>query len=460
MYERDTIAAISTPPGRGGIGVVRVSGPLAPEVAGAVFRGKVPLDRWRSHRLYRGYLLSVDGQVLDDGLAVWMRAPHSYTGEELVEFHAHGSPVVLRHFLAHVFARGVRPAEPGEFTKRAFLNGRLDLAQAEAVADLIEARTVAAARVAASQIAGSLSHTIHDLRETLLAARALVEAQIDFGDEVDLPTEEVAQALAEARQRLARLLASYKRGTLLRQGARVVLAGKPNVGKSSLLNALVGTDRAIVTDIPGTTRDTIEEGIDCEGIPVILVDTAGIRSNSEPDLVERLGIERSRRAMEEADLVLFVIDRSRVVTEEDHNLYAQISTRPHLIVVNKSDLPAAPENFASDRAWPEAAARVEVSARTGQGLDELCRQIAAFFSGGEESPLGSEPVLSQARHFASVLRAFEAVERAHDVLSSGLPLDIVAIEIGSATDSLAAVVGEITNEDVLDTIFARFCLGK
>jgi tRNA modification GTPase len=227
-----------------------------------------------------------------------------------------------------------------------------------------------------------------------------------------------------------------------------------------LLNALVGTDRAIVTDIPGTTRDTIEEGIDCEGIPVILVDTAGIRSNSEPDLVERLGIERSRRAMEEADLVLFVIDRSRVVTEEDHNLYAQISTRPHLIVVNKSDLPAAPENFASDRAWPEAAARVEVSARTGQGLDELCRQIAAFFSGGEESPLGSEPVLSQARHFASVLRAFEAVERAHEVLSSGLPLDIVAIEIGSATDSLAAVVGEITNEDVLDTIFARFCLGK
>ncbi len=461
MYERDTIAAISTPAGKGGIGVVRVSGSLAPAIASRVFQASIPVHRWKSHRLYRGKLLSIEGAILDDGLGVWMRAPQTYTGEDVVEIHAHGSPVVLRHFLTHVFASGARPAEPGEFTKRAFLNGRLDLAQAEAVADLIEARTLHGAAAAAQAVCGSLSRVVQELRERLLHGRAQVEAQIDFGDEIELADEQVARAIEDVRAPLERLLATYRHGALVRHGARVVLTGKPNVGKSSLLNALLGADRAIVTDFPGTTRDTLEETIDCEGIPVTLIDTAGLREERTADPIERLGMERSVRAVEQADLVLFLIDQHAGIDRDDLAIFKQIQHRCHLVISNKSDLPTAPTYYTElPRLEPGGARVVRVSARTGAGLDLLRHSIALALGGDQSPPPLGEPVIAHARHYAALVQARAALDRAHEALDRRLPIDIVAVELSAANEALASIVGEVSAEDVLEEIFARFCLGK
>mgnify|MGYP005834001431 FL=1 len=461
MYEQDTIAAIATPSGKGAIGVVRVSGIGAVNIARQVFRPVTPIDRWRSHRLYRGVLLSVEKSPLDEALAVWMKAPHSYTGEDVVEFHGHGSPVVLRHFLSHIFACGARPAERGEFTRRAFLNGRLDLAQAEAVLDLIEARTAKGASVAASLLSGGLSRTARELREQLLHTRALVEAQLDFGDEIDLPADEVLGSIARPLALIDQLLTTYRHGSLLREGARVVLVGKPNVGKSSLLNSLLGMDRAIVTEIPGTTRDTIEESLDCEGIPVVLVDTAGLRPDSPLDPVEQIGIERSREALRQADLVLFVADRSQPLSSEDLTIYAEVAEQPHLVVWNKSDLPPATQSnhsLATLRATD--AHTVEVSARTGAGLVKLRRAIATMLEGATSGPRGNEPIVTRARHYAVLCQARDALRQASGAIRSNVPLDIVALELTVATDALGALTGEIHSEDVLDQIFQQFCIGK
>lgn len=461
MFKEDTIAAVATPPGKGGIGIVRVSGKDALAIAGQVFRSVTPVARWRSHRLYRGALLSLEKTLLDEALAVWMKAPHSYTGEDVVEFHGHGSPVMLRHFLSHIFACGARPAEPGEFTRRAFLNGRLDLTQAEAVLDLIDARTLKSASTAASLLGGALSRAVTELREQLLHTQALVEAQLDFGDEIELPPETVLDAIAGPLALIDQILATYRQGSLLREGARVVLLGKPNAGKSSLLNGLLGMDRAIVTDVPGTTRDTIEECIDCEGIPVVLVDTAGLRAEAPRDPVEQIGIRRSHEALRQATLVVFVVDRNQPLSAEDFSIYEQIRDQPHLVVLNKADLPPALHlrEQLKELLSPDTVV-VDVSARTGAGLQQLRRAMAQMFEQGSLGNRPDEPIVTRARQYASLCQARDALRQAHDAVRVDLPLDLVALDLKAATDALGALTGEIHTEEVLDQIFQQFCIGK
>lgn len=458
MYEGDTIAAIATPPGAGGIGVVRVSGPLTPAIAAKVFSARRPPDQWRSHRLYFGAFLDVEGRVLDHGLAVLMRAPHSFTGEDVLELHAHGSPIVLQHLLAHTLVAGARQALPGEFTRRAFLNGRLDLAQAEAIADLVHARTLGSALAAARQLGGDLSRTLHQLREELVNTLAFVEAQLDFGDEIELPQQQTFAAIQRLRAEIARLHATYRHGALLRDGARVTLVGRPNVGKSSLLNALLGSERAIVTAIAGTTRDTLEEVWDCHGIPTVLTDTAGLRHGADPDPVERLGMERTLHAAARAHLCLFLLDRSEPLAEADLAAWEAIAERPHIVVLNKSDLPPALDVQALPRS-PQCQGVVTVSARERTGLPELRDAIARALCGAATTS-DSGVVLTHPRHAAALQQALQALDRASQALGDGLPLDIVSLELRAAADALCTVTGELGVEDVLDHLFEHFCIGK
>ncbi len=340
MYAADTIAAVATPAGHGGIGIVRLSGPLTARIAASVFARAHDDGAWRSHHFYHGRVLGPDGAVLDHALAVLMRAPHSYTGEDVLELHCHGSPAVLRRVLARTLSCGARLADKGEFTKRAFLNGRIDLAQAEAVADLVCARTSAAADIALRQLSGDLSQSLHEIRNRLIHVKALLEAQIDFSEEdVSVNADEMVQGIVNVKSHIKRLLDSYRYGQAMREGLRVAIIGKPNVGKSSLLNALLGQDRAIVTPQAGTTRDSIEEAADFDGIPVLLSDTAGLRDPSPADPVERLGIERTARKIDEADLLLSVVDGSRPLDAEDARVLTADTGRRAIIVLNKSTCP-------------------------------------------------------------------------------------------------------------------------
>lgn len=459
MYERDTIAAIATAPGRAGVGIVRVSGPAAAAIAARVFRSKKRPENWQSHRLYFGQFLDRQGRIIDQGLAVLMRAPRSYTGEDVLELHAHGSPLVLQHLLAHALVAGARHAEPGEFTRRAFWNGRLDLAQAEAVADLVEARTLTSAIAAARQLGGALSHALDSLRDEILRALAVLEAQLDFGDEIELPVEQTLAALEPIRTQLASLFASYREGALLRQGATVALVGRPNVGKSSLLNALLGTDRAIVTEFAGTTRDTLQEVWDCEGIPTVLTDTAGLRPEHTSDPVERLGIQRTKNAIGQADLCVLVLDRSNELHEEDIHAWEQVAGRPFIVALNKSDLP--PKLDAESLPFPVDPHDVVIlSAKERTGLEELRSTVARHLRGGAEGNTSEAPVLTHPRHAAAVERALAALQRTHELLAAGMPLDVASVELRSAADALRAITGEMGAEDVLDELFRRFCIGK
>ena len=458
MYEQDTIAAIATAPGRAGIGIVRVSGPRASAIARAVFQARRAPEQWESHRLYFGEFLDQERRVMDRGLAVLMRAPHSYTGEDVLELHTHGSPVVLQHLLTHTLVAGARHAEPGEFTRRAFLNGRLDLAQAEAVADLVEARTLGSAVAAARLLGGQLSRTLESLRDKLVHALSLLEVQIDFGDEIELPVERTLAAFHDVRAELVRLRASYRAGALLRQGATVALVGRPNVGKSSLLNRLLGTERAIVTEFAGTTRDTLEEVWDCDGIPTILTDTAGLRAEEATEPVERIGIQRAKQVIERADLCVLVLDRSQPLQTEDFHAWDQVSSRPLLVALNKSDLPPHLSPAALPFAVPPQDV-VAVSARTGLGVSEF-RSVVARHLRGSAPTQGNDLVLTHPRHVAAVERALEALDRAEQGLSAGLPLDILSVELRTAVDALGSITGTVGAEDVLDEVFRRFCIGK
>lgn len=458
MYEGDTIAAIATAPGRAGIGIVRVSGPAARAIAKSVFRSRRPPDEWQSHHLYFGEFLDRQGRVIDRGLAVLMRAPHSYTGEDVLELHAHGSPVVLQHLLVHTLAAGARHAEPGEFTRRAFLNGRLDLAQAEAVADLVDARTLGSAIAAARQLSGQLSHTLESLREDLVHALAVLEAQIDFGDEIELPVEDTLAVVRHIREQLVRLHASYRQGALLRQGATVALVGRPNVGKSSLLNALLGAERAIVTEFAGTTRDTLQEVWDCEGIPTILTDTAGLRPPDATDPVERIGIQRAKQVIERANLCVLVLDRAEPLKAEDFHAWEQVASRPLIIACNKSDLP--PQLDPRSLPFPVPAEDVvALSARTGQGLTEF-RALVARRLRGSAATVDDQLVLTQPRHVAAVERALEALDRVEQGAAARLPLDILSLELRAGVEALGSITGAVGAEDVLDNLFRHFCIGK
>jgi tRNA modification GTPase len=450
MYEPDTIAAIATPPGPGGIGIVRVSGPGVPAIAAAVFARRRDTG-WRSHRLYLGHVRAPDGTALDEAMAVLMRGPHSYTGEDVLELHCHGSPVVLEQVLRAVLACGARAARAGEFTQRAFLNGRLDLTQAEAVMALVTARTADAAQTAAAQLSGTLSAHLGAIRERLVRAKAHVEALLDFGDEdVGLDPAALADDLAAARADVERLLATAGRGELLVRGLRVALSGRPNAGKSSLLNALVGAERAIVTPQPGTTRDVIEATVDIAGIPVTLIDTAGLRASG--DVVEQLGVARAEDAAAGADLVLLVLDTARPFAEQA----ALLGRANALAVLNKCDLPSAWS--AADEA---AAARVHrclrVSATAGRGLDAL-RQAIVAHAGAQWAD--NVPPLTSVRQREALARVAASLAAADAARAAGLPPELVAVDLQAALEHIGSVTGAVTSDDVLDAVFAEFCIGK
>jgi tRNA modification GTPase len=439
----DTIVAIATPPGRGGIGIVRLSGPASREI-GQHLLGSLPAPRRAALRPF----FDTDGEQLDSGLAVWSPAPASMTGEDVLELHAHGSPVVLDLLVKTCLARGARAARPGEFTERAFLNDRMDLAQAEAVADLIDAATAAAARAALRSLEGEFSARVRALETRLVDLRVQVEAAIDFSEEeLDLPgTERIAARLAELEQGYAVLAAGAQQGRLLQEGATVVIAGRPNAGKSSLLNALAGHDAAIVTPQPGTTRDVLRERIDLDGLAVWLIDTAGLRESA--DVVEAEGIRRARVELARADHVLYVVDAAdavAVAAAADEIAALEVAagvTR----VMNKVDLaPAAAE------------AGIAVAATAGEGLDRLrgCLRDALGYRPGGEGVHSA-----RRRHLDALERSRAHVVAAAVQLAESADAELVAEELRLAQDALGEVVGRFTSEDLLGTIFSRFCIGK
>ena len=455
----DTIAAISTPIGEGGIGIVRLSGPEALLIARALFRrhaGGEPPKVLRSHRLYYGHVCDPEsGEVVDEVLLAYMRAPHTYTREDVVEINCHGGPLPLRRVLELALRQGARLAEPGELTLRAFLNGRLDLAQAESVVDVVRARTPTGLRLAVSQLGGRLSAEIVDLRRQVLDVLAYLTATIDFAED-EIPPQEVAGPLAAALARVDELLASADAGIIYRQGLQVAIVGRPNVGKSSLLNALLRDNRAIVTPVPGTTRDTLAETLNLGGIPVVLVDTAGIRETDE--LVERLGVERSRQAIARADLALFLVDASEPLQDYDREIAALLVDKPAILVLNKTDLPATVDQAAVAALLP-GRPLVQVAAALGRGIADLERAIvAAVFIGGAAASV--EPLVSNPRHKQALWQAREHLAAARESCASGLPADFATIDLTAAVNALGEITGETATEDLLDAIFSQFCLGK
>ena len=453
-----TIAAIATPPAPSAIGILRLSGDGAIEVAAAVFRpaGGKSLAEYESRRLVYGTLLGPDGAPIDQALATISRAPRSYTGEDTAEFQCHGSPAVLQLGLEALFAQGVRQAGPGEFTRRAFLNGKLDLTQAEAVADLIDAETPAAVRQAAGQLSGALGRRVGAIYDGLVDLMAHFHAVLDYPDEDIDPfrADTIRAGLEEARAGLSALLATYERGRYIAGGVPCVLVGRPNAGKSSLLNALVGYDRAIVTDVPGTTRDTVEARCKLGGVVLKLIDTAGLRDTE--DEVERIGVERSRAAMEGAALILVLWDGSVPPIEEDGALLERAAKlAPTILVHTKADLPSAPVPFVNLDPLPPT---VTVSAKTGQGLDELAEAVAALFPTGGAEAAGE--LLTNARQAEAARRALAGVERAGESLAAGITPDALLTDVEEALSALGELTGASVREDVTARIFQRFCVGK
>lgn len=457
MSLADTIAAISTPLGEGGLAVIRLSGPEALAVADRCFEpvGKRSLkpSAAASHTLQFGRI-TFQGRPVDEVLVAVMRAPRTYTREDVVEISCHGGLLPAKLVLDAVLASGARLAEPGEFTQRAFLNGRLDLAQAEAVADIIHSRTELALAAAEEQLAGKLSQRINRLRDDLMRVLAHVEAHIDFPDE-DIAPDTHAQLLGRIDAGLAfmdELLATANEGRILRRGIRAAIVGRPNVGKSSLLNHLLGRDRAIVSPIPGTTRDTIEETANVRGLPVVFIDTAGLREAGED--IEAEGIRRSHQAMRQAELILHVLDASEPLHPEAERQLTEIGGKRRLVVLNKTDLPAklhVPTDL--------AVRAIAVSCLTGAGLESLKDAIKQVVWAGEIRPEMLE-VMINSRHQDALRRAREAAARAAEALRGGATLELVALDLRIATNAVGEIVGKTAVDDLLDTIFGQFCIGK
>lgn len=455
MLYDDTIAAIATPIGEGGIGIVRLSGPDALKILRRVFRPRTASARWVPQRMRYGHVVDEVGETVDEGLAVYFRAPSSYTREDVIEIHCHGGALSLRATLELALRYGARLAEPGEFTMRAFLNGRVDLAQAEATLDLIQARTETGLHLALDQLGGRLSREIKVARAEILHALAYVTALVDFPED-DVPHEEVVEPLRRGLRTVDSLYRSASQGVIFRYGARAVLVGRPNAGKSSLLNALLQVDRAIVTPVAGTTRDTLEETANLGGVPVVLVDTAGITETSDP--VERIGVERSRRALDGADVLLFVLDRSAPVSVEDLELAALTGRKPTIVVLNKADLPASERSSTITEIHPNVAAVVEVSAVTGQGIGDLAAAVARTLLAGE--PLTGVALVTNPRHRDALMRASSELGEAVAGLEAGMPVDLAAVHLTVAVQALGEITGDAVGEDLLAEIFSRFCIGK
>ncbi|MHB0856498.1 MAG: tRNA uridine-5-carboxymethylaminomethyl(34) synthesis GTPase MnmE [Anaerolineae bacterium] len=451
----DTIVAISTPLGQGGIGIVRLSGPDALAIAVRLFAPSG--RRWgtnpASHHLYHGDIVDpTTGHKVDQVLLSYMRAPRTYTRQDVVEINAHGGIVAQREVLALCLAAGARMAHEGEFTLRAFLNGRLDLAQAEAVLDVICARTEASLRLALDQMGGHLSGRVRALRERAMGVLAYLEAGIDFPEE-DIPHQDPEPELGLIASELVALLAETERGMLYREGLRAAIIGRPNVGKSSLLNRLLRAERAIVTPLPGTTRDTVEETINLQGIPLVLVDTAGIGETTDP--IESLGVERSRHSAQQADLVLVLVDGSVPPSPADQEIADLAHDKPALVLLNKSDLPGASDY----REILPGAPHRHISALTGQGIPGLETLLVETVLSGQVAQ-EREPVSGNPRHRDLFCQALEHTDRARAALSSGRPIELAAIDVSEIVHALGEITGETAGENLLESIFGRFCIGK
>jgi tRNA modification GTPase len=443
----DTIAAIATGPSTAGISIIRISGPKAIEIANSLF--SKDLMEKPSFTIHYGFLK--DGDVLlDEVLVSVFRGPKSYTGEDVAEINCHGGILVTRRILESVLFHGARLSEPGEFTKRAFLNGRLDLAEAESVMDLISAKSEFARKSSLKQLTGALSERIRSIKDRLLEKNAYIEAALDDPEHFSLDgfSDELRTEVDKAIIETEKLLSTFDRSRLASEGIRTVLAGRPNVGKSSLLNLLLNKERAIVTEIPGTTRDTVEETVELDGLLLRLVDTAGIRSTSDP--VEKIGVERAKKEWEEADLLLLVLDGSQPLTEEDRSLLSSSSDKKRAILLNKTDLPKEAE-LSEDY--------LSFSAKTGEGTDLLIQKIREMFYGGELS-LNEELVLTNLRHKELLLQAKEALLKVIESMENGMPEDFYTIDLSRANACFGEILGEEVREDLVNEIFSKFCMGK
>ncbi len=460
MTFRDTIAAIATPPGIGGVGLIRVSGPTAEGIARRLFR-PLPPGNFLSHHLYHGKIIApATGAVLDEVLVALLKGPHSYTGEDTLEINCHGGPLILRTVLEAVFLSGARPAERGEFTQRAFLNNRLDLAQAEAVLDIITAKTRPGLAAAIDCLSGKLSEQVEAIRSEMIDLLAGVEAAIDFSEDdgVEETTDEALPRIRKLIDKIAAIAATHRQGRIYREGIGVVIAGRPNVGKSSLLNRILGEKRAIVTPVPGTTRDFIEESVDIGGIPVRLTDTAGLRPPE--NAIEKEGIELVWERLERADAVLLLLDGSAELTAEDRELLVKMTSKPLLPVLNKSDLPGRLDEKSLRGLLPEGTPpAIRISAKYGGGLDCLTAALRDLLLArpAEES---QEAMILHLHQKTALEKAAAGLALAREGLLAARPPELVALEVREALDALGEITGRTTPEEVLQRIFANFCIGK
>jgi tRNA modification GTPase len=460
LRENTTIAAISTPPGSGGIGIIRMSGPSSLVVLKSIFKPHSSSCDFRSHTLFYGNILEPKTmKLLDEVLVVYMQSPKTYTREDVVEIHCHGSFLVLQNILECILTFDIQLAEPGEFTKRAFLNGRIDLTRAEAVIDILAAKTRKGVDIAQEQLAGALYEKVESIRKVLTEMRALIEVAIDFPDEdveiVDTQNLQI-RLQREVLDPIDFLLRCADQGRIYREGVSVVIVGRPNVGKSSLLNAVLQEDRALVTAIPGTTRDSIEEHVEIAGMPVRIADTAGIRDGA--DEVEELGIQRAKKLVNQADIVLFMIDGAAGIFAEDRQLFNTVAHKPVIVLVNKTDL--LEKNTRIDLSFfAEQLPKVMISAKEQAGMVELRQTLFAKVTGGKDQ-WQEEACAPNLRHKNTLQRAKAACERLDEGLTMAMTSDLLAVDLQECLDQLGDIVGLTTTEDILDVIFEQFCLGK
>lgn len=455
----DIIAAISTPLGSGGIGIVRMSGTGCIALADTLFQGKKKLTQKATHTLSYGKIIDgKNGEVIDEVLVSVMKAPHTYTKEDIVEINCHGGFLVTQRVLQAVLVAGARLAEPGEFTKRGFLNGRIDLTQAEAIIDLIQSKTELSRQAAVNQLEGRLKIQVREMRNDVIDMIASIEAVIDYPEhDVEEETyDTMEKATKQLLQRMEKLLAGADRGKILREGLQTVIVGKPNVGKSSLLNWFLEEDRAIVTDIPGTTRDTVEEYINIDGIPIKIVDTAGIRETG--DVVEKMGVEKSKTYAEQADLILMMLDASRPLEQEDKEILSFIQGKHTIVLLNKADLEqklshAELEQYVSKKQI------LSVSVKHNTGFDALIDAIKTMFFSGQTAT-ADDALLGNTRHKTALFQAKEAMERCLVTIQTRMPEDFISMDLQDASHALGEITGDVTDEEIIDRIFTKFCLGK
>ena len=454
-----TIAAISTAVGEAGIGIVRISGKRSLEIGSKIFKGKVieELNEVHNRKLTYGHIVD-NGKIIDEVLIAFMQGPSTYTREDMVEIYCHGGIISVKNILQLILNKGARLAEPGEFTKRAFLNGRLDLSQAEAVMDMIKAKTDKSFEASLDQLEGSLSKKIKEIRNILLEMIAHVEVSIDFPDQdvEEITYDELKDSANKIKEEIERLLATSDRGKILREGLNTVILGKPNVGKSSLLNAILRENRAIVTDIPGTTRDIIEEYVNIDGIPLRIIDTAGIRDTD--DIVEQIGVDRAKQTVLDADLIIAVFDASRELSDEDHQIIDLIKDKKTIIILNKTDLPSKYDEdyFKSILNDKEI---IIASITSGIGLENLEKSIKNMFYDGEVE-INSDTLVTNIRHKDQLIKSLDNIKNAIDDINMSVPIDCIEVDLKDCWENLGEISGDTIGEDILDKIFSEFCIGK